>query len=169
MRYTYCPDCGQLLSQRILGDEGYVPWCDRCDKPWFDTFPTCVIVLVANNDGKVLLLRQGYISTHYCNLVSGYMTPGENAESAARREVLEETGLTVTDLEMVGTWWFDRKGILMIGFIAHIDTSGEDIILSSEVDSASWHSPYDALTMVHPEGSVSHALTKYYIDHLMPY
>ena len=95
MRFTYCPDCGSKLGERELGDEGMVPWCDKCGKPWFDMFSTCVIALVANERDEVLLQRQAYISTRYCNLVSGYMAPGETAEEAARREIKEETGLVV--------------------------------------------------------------------------
>lgn len=158
MRFKYCPQCGSLLEGRILGDEGEVPWCFRCDRPWFDMFSTCVISLVHDNHDRVLLLHQGYIHARYLNLVSGYMTPGENAQSAAIREIQEETGLTVDNIEMVGTWWFARKDMLMIGFIAGITDPGE-LKISSEVDSASWHTAFEAVGLVHPEGSVSHALT----------
>ena len=80
MKFTYCPDCGSLLTHRDLGDEVGVPWCDRCDKPWFPVFPVAVIALVYNDAGEVLLLRQNYISSEFCNLVSGYILPGEDAE-----------------------------------------------------------------------------------------
>ena len=69
MRFVHCPDCGALLTHRDLGDEKAVPWCETCDKPWFDMFPVAVISLVYGHDGRVLLLRQNYISTGYRNLV----------------------------------------------------------------------------------------------------
>lgn len=168
MRFTYCPDCGAQLGTRLLGDEGEVPWCEACGKPWFDMFSTCVIGLVVNCRDEVLLLRQAYISTQYANLVSGYMTPGENAESCMRREILEETGLEISSLELVGTWWFERKGLLMVGFIAHIDHDGSELRLSTEVDSAAWYPAAEALTLVHPAGggSVSNALTTLYNERL---
>lgn len=167
MKFTYCPDCGSLLGERELGDEGMVPWCDRCGKPWFDMFSTCVIALVANERNEVLLLRQAYISTQYCNLVSGYMAPGESAEQAVVREIKEETNLDVVDLELVGTWWFARKGLLMIGFVARA-AAGQQLRLSVEVDSAEWHDAETALTMVHPGGggSTSHALTEIFCNRL---
>ena len=160
MRFTYCPDCGERLGERELGDEGMVPWCDKCGKPWFDMFSTCVIALVANERDEVLLLHQSYISTKYCNLVSGYMTPGENAESTVRREIKEETGLDIETPELVGTWWFERKGLLMIGFIARA-LPGQELRLSGEVDAAEWQPAVGALTMVHPAGGgcVRNALT----------
>ncbi|MDE6248654.1 MAG: NUDIX domain-containing protein [Paramuribaculum sp.] len=163
MKFTYCPDCGTLLESRILGDEGAVPWCSRCNKPWFPMFSTCIIALVHDRQGRVLLLRQNYIHPVYRNLVSGYMTPGETAEETARREIKEETGLEVTDLKLIGTWWFARKDMLMIGFFAEVD-GNTPLSLSSEVDGASWHTPAEALTLVHPEGSVSHALVKSFCE-----
>jgi NAD+ diphosphatase len=167
MKFTYCPDCGSRLSARELGDEGMVPWCDKCEKPWFDSFSTCVIALVTNERDEVLLERQAYISTKYCNLVSGYMTPGETAEEAARREIKEETGLDLECLELVGTWWFERKGLLMVGFIARA-LPGQELKLSTEVDSAEWQPAEVALTMVHPagNGSTSNALTSIFCERL---
>lgn len=65
MKFTYCPDCGTLLGLRNLGDEGPVAWCNRCNKPWFEVFPTATIALVYNDRDEVLLLRQSYISTKH--------------------------------------------------------------------------------------------------------
>lgn len=149
MKFTYCPDCGAKLSARELGDEGMVPWCDRCEKPWFDMFPAAVISLVYDDSGRILLLRQGYISTEWCNLVSGYIQPGENAETTARREILEETGLEVDSLRLHLTRWFPKKQMLMIGFLAHA-VPGQKLSLSSEVDSAQWVPADSALDMLSP-------------------
>ena len=162
MRFKYCPDCGAALAARDLGDDLQVPWCERCDKPWFDVFPTCVISLVYNGDGEVLLLHQGYISHQYANLVSGYMTPGESAEEAAVREIHEETGLEVVDLESAGTYWFQRKEMLMIGFLARV-RDGQPVRTSSEVDRAEWVKAEAAPGLVHPFGSVSHTLCDLYL------
>lgn len=147
MRFKFCPDCGAPLGARELGDEGMVPWCDNCAKPWFDIFPTAIIALVHNQNGEVLLLRQEYISHEFRNLVSGYIQPGEDAETTARREILEETGLKVKELELVLTKWFPKKEMLMIGFFARVETS--ELHLSSEVDDASWHPADSILPLLH--------------------
>lgn len=70
MKFKYCPECGTKLADRIIGDEGAVPYCERCEKPLFDMFSTCVIVLVVNEEGEAALLRQEYISHKYYNLLS---------------------------------------------------------------------------------------------------
>ena len=165
MHFKYCPDCGRLLSSRILGDEGAVPWCDGCDKPWFDVFPVAIISLVHNERGEVLLLRQNYISTEFHNLVSGYITPGENAETCAIREIFEETGQKVEQLELVLTSWFERKEMMMIGFFAKVNS--RDLVLSSEVDGAAWYHPEDLLSLVSTRpGSASRLLCEKYLSRL---
>ncbi|MDE6372059.1 MAG: NUDIX domain-containing protein, partial [Clostridia bacterium] len=134
MRFNYCPDCGKKLVDKLIGDEGYIPYCEGCKRPLFDMFSSCVIVLVANADNQVALLRQNYISNEYYNLVSGYIKPKETAEETAYREVQEEIGLRLSSLDFAGTFWFDKKDMLMIAFIGRSDD--KDMTLSGEVDEA---------------------------------
>lgn len=164
MRFTYCPDCGTKLIPKEIGDEGLVPWCECCQKPLFDMFSSCIIVLVVNEYEEAALLRQNYLSTQYHTLVSGYMKPGETAEECTRREVLEEIGIELESLRFVGTYWFARKDQLMIGFIARAKKT--PLKLSGEVDEAAWINVADAIGMVHPKGSVSYALLERYNQEL---
>ena len=166
MRFDYCPQCGTKLILREIGDEGPTPFCTHCERPWFDMFSTCAIILVYNDDHEVLVLRQDYLSTNYRNMVSGYMKPGESAEECARREVEEEVGLTLDQLEIVGTYWFARSGVLMIGFMAHA-LPGE-LKLSIEVDDAYWSSIEEAAKVMHPRemGSVTPILLEAYEEKL---
>ncbi len=156
MRFVYCPDCGRKLIEKQIGDEGYIPYCEVCKRPLFDMFSSCVIVLVANDDGQVVLLRQNYISTQYYNLVSGYIKPKETAEETAYREVQEEIGVKLSSLDFAGTYWFDKKDMLMIAFIGK--TADKELTLSGEVDEAKWIDAKSAQNMVHPKGSVSYTL-----------
>ena len=158
MKFKYCPDCGEKLIEKIMGDEGYVPYCERCSRPLFDMFSSCIIVLVTDGNGNVVLLRQNYISEEYYNLVSGYIKPKETAEQTACREVEEEIGLKLKSLEFAFTRWFDKKDMLMIGFIGTSDD--RELKLSQEVDGAIWTDAKSALNMVHPSGSVSYELVK---------
>ena len=162
MNFTFCPDCGEKLIDREIGDEGLVPFCEKCDRPWFPVFSTCVIVLVATDaEDEVLLLRQNYISARYFNLVSGYMKPGETAEETARREVQEEVGIELDSLELVRTFWFEKKDMLMIGFIGKAEKTKPE--LSGEVDAAKWFAPEEGINYVHPRGSVSYALVEEFL------
>lgn len=162
MRFTYCPHCGTKLTPRPIGDEGLVPYCDTCEKPLFDMFSTCIIVMVVNECEEVALLKQGYLSSQYRVLVSGYMKPGESAEDCTRREVLEELGIELEELRIVGTDWFARRDQLMIGFVGR--ARKQAFKLSEEVDSAAWVPVEQAPELMHPGKSISTELVRRYLQ-----
>nr|MBQ8245121.1 NUDIX domain-containing protein [Oscillospiraceae bacterium] len=161
MRFTYCPDCGSRLVPRPIGDEGLVPYCESCKKPLFELFSTCIIVMVVNEYEEVALLKQGYLSSVYWVLVSGYMKPGESAEECTRREVQEEIGLELEQLQIVGTDWFARREQLMIGFIAR--AKKREFTLSGEVEEARWVPVEEAPGLMHPGKSISAELVRRYL------
>ena len=65
MHYKYCPDCGTKLIEKHAGDDGDVPFCEACNKYWFDSFASASIVLVVNEYNEIALLTQGYLSDKY--------------------------------------------------------------------------------------------------------
>lgn len=162
MKFKYCPECGSKLIEKGIGDEGLTPFCEKCEVPLFDMFASCVITLIVNELNEALLLRQDYISTKYYNLISGYMKPGETAEFTAQREVEEETGISPSDMQLIGTYWFGKKDMLMIGFIGKAKKSS--FILSDEVNDAKWIPIEEAIRLVHPKGSVSYALVEAFLE-----
>ncbi len=146
MRYEYCPKCGKRLTHRDLGDEKHVPWCDNCDRPWFDTFPTCIIA-AARRNGKFALIRQrsqekGF-DEHRFILVSGYIAVCEGAEDAAMREVNEELGLKPLSCKLISSYVYEKKEMLMLGFLVDVDEG--EFNISSEVKQAEWFSRDAAL------------------------
>lgn len=151
MRYTHCPDCGHTLTARALGDEGLVPWCDVCSRPWFDSFSTCIIAAVMNERGEVLLQRESRRPEMEV-LVAGYIKPGESAEDAARREIAEESGLTATKLRYMGSWPHGGGDRLMLGFCAL--AGGEAKPDSSEVVSSRWATLDEAVAALR-QGSIA--------------
>lgn len=157
MRSIYCPLCGKKLACRSLGDEGDVPWCEACERPYFDSFSTCVIALVANELGEIAVLREN--SRTYGGLVAGYVKPGECAEETARREIAEELGLSVHTLEPVRTYWFDRGEQLMLGFFARVKKA--PFTLSSEIRDATWMSAADAQSAMRPGGPAYQLVGQY--------
>lgn len=151
MRYVFCPDCGARLSDRVLGDEGLVPWCNDCQRPWFDTFSACIIAAVMNAEGQVLLQRETRRPDREV-LVAGYIKPGETAEDAACREITEETSLTVTSLRYIASYPHIDGDMLMLGFCATAE--GELQPSDSEILSARWCTPEEAVASLR-EGSIA--------------
>lgn len=151
MRYAHCPDCGRVLTARELGDEGLVPWCDECRRPWFDIFSTCIITAVLNADGQVLLQRESR-GPEMEVLVAGYIKPGESAEEATRREIAEETGLTANSLRYVGSFPHGGGDRLMLGYAAQAE--GEAKPDSREVVSSRWATLNEAVAALR-QGSIA--------------
>lgn len=60
--------------------------------------PESVLVVVHTEDGRVLMLRRRS-PEHFWQSVTGSLEWGETPGAAARRELLEETGLAATGLE----------------------------------------------------------------------
>ena len=100
MRFTYCPHCGAKLISREIGDEGMIPYCNKCNIPLWDTFTTSIIVAVVNEYNEVALLRQNYVSKTKYVCVAGIIKICESAEETVTREIKEEIGQDVEKLEL---------------------------------------------------------------------
>lgn len=141
MKFTYCPHCGTKAIPRPIGDEGLVPCCTQCNIPLFEMFSTCVLSVVVNEYNEVALIRQSYVGDHYVG-IAGYMKCGESAEDSAKREILEEIGLVPERLTYLQSFWYEKKGMLMLGFAARVKKA--EFRLSDEVERAAWFSFSDA-------------------------
>ncbi|MCR4673035.1 MAG: NUDIX domain-containing protein [Lachnospiraceae bacterium] len=149
MHFKYCPECGALLVDRDAGDDGKVPYCESCGKYWFDQFASCVIVLIYNEFDEIVLSRQNYLSEKYAVFTSGFITPGETAEEAVKREVKEELGLDLEEPEYAGTFWLARRDQLMHCFLGFCRK--KPLVLSPELDGAEWVPAMDVPKYVYPE------------------
>ena len=159
MHFTYCPDCGEKLIPRTLGDEGAVPWCTHCERPLFDMFSTCVLSVPVSSRGEIGLIRQSYGNRETFVGVAGYMKPGETAEEAALRELSEEIGLTGLSLRFQFSAWHESRGQLMLCFAADVPADAPDFRLSGEVTEAKWFSPEAAAAAVR-SGSIIERLVQ---------
>ena len=161
MRFTYCPHCGSKLVKREIGDEGLIPFCEICNVPLWDMFTTSIIAAVVNEQNEVALLRQNYVSTTNYVCVAGIMKIGESAEDTVIREVKEEIGLDVVQLEFIKSYPYDKKEMLMLGYKATVVK--KDFVLSGEVDAVKWVKLEEALELLR-EGGIAWQLVKTVIE-----
>lgn len=159
MKFIYCPTCGDILTQKEIGDEGMVPFCTKCNKPLFDMPYACTLTIVINEFNEIALIKQGYVAQEHYVCVAGYVKSGENAEDTAQREVMEELGLKVDKINYVNSYYYAKRDLLMLGFAARVKKA--DFRISSEVDKAEWFSTDQALTKLKP-GSIAMDLMKDY-------
>ena len=161
MRFVYCPLCSSKLVSKKIGDEGMMPYCERCSVPWWDTFTTGIITAVVNEYEEVALLRQNYVSADTYVCVAGIMKTGESAEETVIREVKEEIGQDVETVEYIGSYPHEKKEMLMLGYKSTVKK--QDFITSDEVDAVEWFKFDRALSYIR-EGSIAYRLVKAVIE-----
>lgn len=157
MRFTYCPYCGEKAIQKEIGDEGIIPFCNHCSTPLWDMFSTSIICAVVNEHQEIALLRQNYVSENSYVCVAGVMKLGESAEETVVREIKEELGLDVKELQYIRSYPYEKKEMLMLGYKAVV--CKDEFRLSGEVDSACWFKFDEALEQIR-EGSIAWQLVK---------
>lgn len=161
MRFTYCPHCGTKSGKKEIGDEGIIPFCEKCNIPLWDMFTTSIIAAVVNEQNEIALLRQNYVSATKYVCVAGIMKIGESAEETVVREIKEEIGLDVESVQYIKSYPYEKKEMLMLGYKAVVKKG--DFQLSREVDSAAWIKFEDALALLR-EGSIAWQLVKTVIE-----
>lgn len=97
------------------------------------------MVMIRRDDGMVLVQER---ILHWKGIAfpGGHAEPGESFERAAEREILEETGLTVKNLELCGIVHWDcpeRKEKFIVFLYRTSDFSGE-LISETEEGKVFW-------------------------------
>lgn len=138
-----------------------IPYCESCQRPFWDMFTTSIICAVVNECEEIALLRQDYVSTTNYVCVAGIMKLGESAEDTAIREIKEEIGLDVTSIQFIRSYPYIKKEMLMLGFFATVRK--EEFVLSGEVDQAEWIPVKEALIHLR-EGGIAYQLVQEVIE-----
>lgn len=148
----FCAKCGGQL----VDDEKFTArTCVRCHKQYFPQIEPAVIVLV-NKGNQVLLAKSLNRKSNYYACLAGFVELGETIESTVKREILEETGITVKNVRYAGSQSWPFPDQLMLAFRAEYE-SGEIKIQEDELLDAQWFD-WDNLPEVPPPGSVAHNL-----------
>jgi ADP-ribose pyrophosphatase YjhB (NUDIX family) len=99
-----CARCGRPV-RRTVGERPRKIGCARCGYLIYDYPRSCAGVVVLKDDA-VLLLRRAHLPRRgRLDVPGGFMEAGESLDRAARRELREETGLTLGRLELLGIYW----------------------------------------------------------------
>ena len=157
----FCMECGTKLEERFLENEGMVPYCPTCEAFRFPVFNTAVIMIVMNAARDRILLIQQYGRPSYI-LVAGYVNKGEDAENAVRREIKEEIGLDVVDMQYNRSEYFENTNTLMLSFACTVSDDSLDGV-TTEVDKAAWFAPGEACREVR-QGSLAHRFLADYVQ-----
>ncbi len=129
-RHGFCAACGSPTEVRQAGHER---WCPSCERPHFPRMNPAVIMLVTNDD-KALMGRSARFPPGMYSTLAGFVEVGESLENAVAREVLEESGISVTDIHYHSSQPWPFPASLMLGFVAKAATTEIDFDPEELVD-----------------------------------
>jgi NAD+ diphosphatase len=157
VRHRFCGVCGGV---NVRARAGHVMRCSRegCGQETFPRLDPAIIVLVSDARGeKALLGRQAAWTQGRYSTIAGFVEPGESLEDAVVREVEEETGVLVGDVEYVASQPWPFPSSLMLGFRAVARTEAIHL-RDGELEDARWFTRAELAAgspAVPPPGSIS--------------
>lgn len=133
-RYAFCPRCG---GANVAIEGGARLECSRCRTRHYPRVDPSIIVLV-EHEGSALLAGRVGGPTGRKSCVAGFVEPGESIEEAVVREVFEETGVHVGEVQYSYSQPWPFPGVMMIGCraVAH---STEVRVDGVEIGHADWY------------------------------
>ena len=169
-RHPFCANCGAATA---IEKGGWQRSCPDCGAQHFPRVDPVAITLV-EHDGALLLARgQGWPERTYSAL-AGFIEPGESVEEGTAREVLEETGLAITDVTYIASQPWPFPSQLMIGChaLAH---SREVVLDTTELADARWFTRVEIarhwaagrqaeLHLASNPAAIAHVLVKWWME-----
>ena len=107
--------------------------------------------LIQDPEGRILLIKSHKFNDLY-TIPGGHIELGETAEEALRREIREETGLEIHDVEFLlyqdfvfdDSFW-KKKHFIFLDFACRTDCT--DVRINEEAQDYVWSTPEEALTL----------------------
>jgi NAD+ diphosphatase len=149
-RHGYCANCGTRSSMK---EGGWKRECPGCKGEHFPRTDPVVIMMVHSGD-RALLGRQKQFLPGMYSCLAGFVEVAETIEDAVKREIFEESGIRVADVNYYMTQPWPYPSSLMIGCSAR--AINEDIVVDrAELEDARWFDRAELALMhkrQHPDG-----------------
>lgn len=146
-RHRHCAQCG---AKTEIAKGGWQRNCPSCGAQHFPrTDP--VTIMLAEYQGKLMLGRGlGWPEGRFSAL-AGFVEPGETIEEAVAREVFEESGVRVRDVEYVASQPWPFPSQLMIACHSYAD---DDALVIDETEMAeiNWYTREEVASSLNGDG-----------------
>jgi NAD+ diphosphatase len=156
-----CQFCSRCRGELKPRSDMRAKECTECGRLEFPRISPAIIVLVEKGD-TLLLAHSPRFAGEFFSVLAGFVEPGESLEEAVRREVGEETGISVKDIAYFGSQPWPFPDSLMIGFTAQYE-SGEIRIDGEEITEAGWYRP-DNLPKIPGKLSIARQLIDWFVE-----
>lgn len=153
-QHRFCGSCGGPMQQ-IAGERAM--HCPRCESHHYPRLSPSMIVLVSRGD-EILLARSPRFVPGVYSTLAGFVEAGESVEQCVAREVREEVGIEVTNLQYLGSQGWPFPHSLMLGFHAEY-AAGEIVMQAEEIEDAQWFSVHRLPPLPAPR-----SIARYLID-----
>ncbi|MGB8813533.1 MAG: NAD(+) diphosphatase [Paracoccaceae bacterium] len=140
--HGFCAACGAAST---MTNAGWQRSCAACGAHHFPRTDPVVIMLVLHGNRLLLGRSHGWPEGMYSTL-AGFVEPGETLEAAVRREVLEETGVSIGSVRYLASQPWPFPASLMIGCVAEA-TSDIITVDPAELDDALWITREDMVSV----------------------
>lgn len=134
--HRFCSRCGE---RTVIAAAGHIRRCPACGAEHYPRTDPAVIMLVKDERDRALLGRQVHWPEGRFSTLAGFVEPGESIEQAVVREVAEEAGVAVGEVEYVASQPWPFPSSLMLGFMARA-TSSRIQVDGEEIHEARWFS-----------------------------
>ncbi|MCD0448084.1 NAD(+) diphosphatase [Actinocorallia sp. API 0066] len=134
--HGFCPRCGGATKAIAAG---HVRVCLHDGTEQYPRLDPAVIMLVADTEDRVLLARGTTWPERRQSVLAGFIEPGESIEQAVVREVKEEVGLAVHDVQYCGSQPWPLPQSLMLGFTCRAEAGQRLITDQTELVEARWY------------------------------
>ena len=133
---NYCQRCGHDLEESEFEGRSR-PTCLSCGLVVFLDPKVAVVVLVSTRN-KLLFVQRGAEPQigKWC-FPGGYVDRGEEVEAAARREVLEETGLEVQIERLIGLYSLEANPVIVAAYLGSV--IGGKLMAGTDARDAGWY------------------------------
>ena len=130
----FCGFCGQKMEDK--GDQ-LALICPCCGKKVRPKIQPAVIAGIRDGN-RILLTRYNGPASKRPALVAGYNEIGESLEDTLRREVMEEVGLKVKNIQYYKSQPWVITDSLMVGFYCDLDGADDIKLQKSELSMGTW-------------------------------
>jgi|SRR5690625_1711161 len=146
-RNRHCPHCGSIT---VATESGWVRFCAADRSQHFPRTDPAVIMAITDSEDRILLGRGAAWPANRFSTLAGFIEPGETPENAVRREVYEESGIRVGEVEYRGSQPWPFPASLMLAYTGNA-LSTDITVDGVEMLDARWFSRTELAQVVADE------------------